>query len=94
MQLAARLAGVVHAGDAGAHLEAQLGHVAHRARDREQVLAAHEEGELAAVDDDLLDGVVVARAVGLGEGGAEQVGDLVEVGPVGPRGGAGEQRRA
>ena len=60
MQLAALLAGVVHAGDARAHLEAQPGHVAHRARDREQVLAAHEEGELAAVDDDLLDGVVVA----------------------------------
>ena len=27
----------------------------------EQVLAAHEEGQLAAVDDDLLDGLVEAR---------------------------------
>jgi hypothetical protein len=48
----------VDPGDAHAHLEAQLRVVAQGTGDGEQVLTAHEEGHLAAVDDDPLDGLV------------------------------------
>ena len=43
-----------------------------------------EEGHLAAVDDDLLDGVGVGAGAGLDQGALEAVGDLVEVAAVGP----------
>ena len=55
MQLAAGVVGVVHAADAGAELEAQRRVVAQQPGDGRQVLAADVEGDLAAVDDDLLD---------------------------------------
>ena len=60
MQLAAGLVRVVHAGDAGAQLEAERRVVAELRRDLGQLLAADVEGELAAVDHDPLDRVVEA----------------------------------
>ena len=93
VQLAAGLVRVVHAGDAGAHLEAQRRVVAQHPGHGEQVLAPDEERHLAAVDDDALDGL------GVGGGAADQaalevVGDLVEVAAVGPLGRAGNEDRA
>ena len=65
MQLAAGVVRVVHAGDAGEELEAQRGSSRSVCAHREQVLAAHVEGELAAVDDDPLDRVGEAEPVRL-----------------------------
>ena len=78
MELAPLLAGEVDPGDAHAHLEAQRRGVAQRAGHGDEVLAADEEGQLATVDDDLLDGVRAGSAVA-DEGLPERVGDLVEV---------------
>ncbi len=87
VQLLTGAVGVVHARHAGADLEAERGVVAQHAGDGDEVLAAHVDRHLAAVDDDPVDG--------LGEGGGaadeaalEVVGDLVEVAAVGPLGGA------
>jgi len=55
VQLAAGLLRVVHAGHAGEDLEAQRRVVQHLVGHREQVLAVHVEGELAAVHHDPLD---------------------------------------
>ncbi len=80
MQLAAGLVREVHAAHAEAHLEAQAGLVAQGPGHRRQVLAADEQRQLAAVDDDLLD------RLGEGGGAADQralqgVGHLVEYPP-------------
>ena len=56
MELAAGVAGVVHAADAGAELEAQGLVVAEHLGHERQVVATDVERDLAAVDDDLLDG--------------------------------------
>src|SRR5690242_688499 len=71
VQLAALVLGVVHAGDAGAELEAQPLVVAQQLHEGQQVRAPHEEGDLLAVHHDLLD-----RAAG--PGGLDGVRDLVE----------------
>ena len=56
---------------------------------REQVLAGDVEGELAAVDDGLLDRVLREQALLL-QGALELVGDLVEPAAVGAGAGAGQ----
>ena len=77
VQLAALVAGEVDAADAGAQLEAERRVVAQGPGDRGQVLAGDVEGELAAVDDGLLDGVLREQALLL-QRALELVGDLVE----------------
>ena len=77
VQLAALLLRVVHPGDPGADLEPQGRVVAQRAGHGGQVLATHEQGHLAAVDDDALDGLAV-RGGATDEGGLEPVGDVVD----------------
>lgn len=80
MQLAALVVRVVDAADAGAQFEAQGGVVAQGAGDADQVLALDVEGQLAAVDDRLLDGVVGQETLLL-QRALEFVGDLVEPAP-------------
>ena len=90
VQLAPGLVRVVHAGDAGEDLEAQRRVVQQLVRDREQVLAAHVEGQLAAVHHDPLDRLAEAAPVGR-ERGAERLGHRVEVAAVGRLGDEGRQ---
>ena len=90
MQLLADAVGVVHAGDPGAHLEAERRVVAQHAGHRDQVLAAHVDRHLAAVDDDPVDGLGVGGAAA-DEAALEVVGDLVEVAAVGALGRAGDE---
>jgi hypothetical protein len=80
VQLAAGLVRVVHAGHAHAHLEPQGGVVAERLHDTDQVVAVDVEGDLVAVDDDLLDRLVVRR-----DHLGQAVGCLVVPAAVGPR---------
>lgn len=80
VQLAALVVRVVDAADAGAQFEAQGGVVAQGAGDADQVLALDVEGQLAAVDDRLLDGVVGQETLLL-QRALEFVGDLVEPAP-------------
>ena len=85
MQLAAGLVRVVHAGDAECTSRTAASGSSRSARaTATQVLAADEEGDLAAVDDDLLD------RLGVGGGAADEaalegVGEVVEVAAVRPR---------
>src|SRR3569833_14378 len=74
VQLGAGVFGEVHAGDAEAHLEAEPRVVAQDLHDAEEVLAAYDERQLAAVDDHPLD-----RVAEVGVGLGEKVGDLVEL---------------
>ena len=84
MQLAAGVLRVVHAADAQAAARtAGPGRRAALRAPSTQVLAAHVEGELAAVDDDRLDRVVEAGP-GSAERLGERVGDLVEPAAVRP----------
>lgn len=80
MQLAALVVRVVDAADAGAQFEAQGRVVAQGAGDADQVLALDVEGQLVAVDDRLLDGVVGQQSLLL-QRALEFVGDLVEPPP-------------
>ena len=80
VQLATGVVGVVDAADAGAELEAQRLVVAEHLRHEGQVLATHVEGDLAAVDDDALDG---RGEVGGLEPRLERARDLVEPAAVG-----------
>lgn len=74
MQLAAAVVGVVHAADARAQLEAQGVVVTEPGGQGTQVLAPHEEGDLAAVDHDALDRRLDAGgAGGLGQRGRDVV---------------------
>ncbi len=77
MQLAALVPRVVHAADAQAQLEAQRRVVAQEARRLQQVGAVDVEGELAAVDDGLLDHVDRIQALLL-QSALQLVGHLVE----------------
>ena len=54
VELSSGVAGVVNAIDPHAHLEAQSGLIAQCGSEGKQVLPAHEERDLTAVDDDLL----------------------------------------
>ncbi|BFO14338.1 hypothetical protein SHKM778_07260 [Streptomyces sp. KM77-8] len=82
VQLAALVVRVVHSADAGAQFEAQGGIVAQGPRDPDQVLALDVEGEFAAVDDGLLDGVLREQVLLL-QRALQFVGDLVEPAAVG-----------
>lgn len=89
MQLPALVAGVVHSAHARAQFEAQGRVVAEGLGDPDQVLAFDVEGELVAVDDRLLDGVVGDEPLFL-QGAFQLVGDLVEPAAVGAGGRAGQ----
>lgn len=85
VQFATGLVRVVHAADTQAQLEAQLCVVTQPTGDLQQVLAAHVQRQLVAVDDDFLDGVGEFEVViGLQRVG-QSVDHLVEVEAVGPR---------
>jgi hypothetical protein len=87
VQLAATVVGVVHAADAGAELEAQGRVVTQQAGHGSEVLAAHEEGDLAAVHDHLFDRTLQPGVAGaLGQG----VGDVVHPPAVRRLGGTGQ----
>src|SRR5690606_15811723 len=90
VQLAALVVREVHAGDPEAQLEAQVLVVAQPLGDLPQVLPDDEEGQLAAVDDDLLDRRVGVDTLAL-EQLNEDVHDLVEPAAVGPLGGRGHR---
>ena len=83
MELAPGVGRVVDAVGAQAHLEAQVGVVAQVGGDAHDVLAGDEDGELAAVDDHLLDDVGDFEAVCSDEL-LEDVDGLVEPAAVGP----------
>ena len=80
VQLVAGVAGVVHAADTGAELEAQGRVVAQGAGHDGQVFSADVEGDLAAVDDHAVDG----------DRRLERVGHVVVPAAVGALGGTGE----
>lgn len=90
MQLAALVARVVDAGDAGAELEAERRVVAQGPGDPDEVLALDVERELVAVDDRPLDGVVREQSLLL-QRAFEFVGDLVEPAAVRAGGRAGRR---
>ena len=89
VQLTAVLVRVVHPGHPGAQLETERGVVAELRGHLGQPLAAHVEGQLAAVRDYLLDRVGEADPGRL-QRPAQGVGDVVEVGAVRAR--AGQDR--
>ena len=72
----------MHPVDTQAQFEPQVRVVAQQPCDRRQELAAHVQGQLVAVDDDLLDGVVESTSPSA-SAAAEPVGDVVEVAAVG-----------
>ena len=90
MQLAAGVGGVVDAADAAAELEAQPLVVAQQPGHLDEVLAAYVEGDLAPVDDDVVDRPVQP---GVAEACLEGVGDVVEPAAVGPLRGTGVDDR-
>ena len=79
----------MHAADAGAVLEAQRLVVAQHLGDEREVVGPDVEGDLATVDDDLLD---PADQVGLAQPRLEGVGHLVVPAAVGALAGPGEDR--